>query len=1090
MRKTKLLTATALSLILSGVAVGVFAGQANADTTVSSSVTTPYLTSQAGNLTVASGGTITLTSGTAITVDSNNTVDLEGKIAMSGSDAGSTGILITGGRTSGLTVNGTITVTDNFTATDTSSPTDGIADGPFADSGQRYGIHSTGTTPFVGNVTIGSGAAIDVEGGRAPNAGSYGIRFENNITGNFASRATTTVIGDNATGISLEGGVTGTTYIGGSMSVLGQNATAVNLGGNYGDNVVIGGAYTNTGYATTAAQTTAETAILLANPNDTEQAGSLMTLSGNFAHGILFEAPPTTNSSLSSTDQDGDGITDSTESTASLTQYGSAPALLVGNANANQTIGGTVTVVGTTGAATAPSINYGLWNRGSITASGVYAGRSANAIQIGGLGHAVTIANGIGNNGTISASALAANATGLHFASGASTPQLDINAGTISATGSDVVTTNTSVTPNTYSVAPGSANAIVIDAGASLPTINVTGTSASITATGVGSQSSATAILDKSNTLTAINNQNTITASITATDENGTGVASTVINRPVAIDAHTNTVGMTITQTAISTTSNGTTTTNTPSISGDILLGSGNNTINLNAGTITGNIDFGAGASQFNMSGASTAFVGKLTSAGTVGINFSAGTAIIDSGTKLNVSTFHLGSTAVLGLQLDTKTPSQAMFNVAGNAVFDNGAKLGINLNDILLAPTTFKVMTASNISLGNLALSDLSSNTPYLYAVALVPNSTNTELDATFRIKTQAEGGFNSNEYNAMTPVLTAISQDSGATTALLSETTRKGFESVYNQYLPDFSGENLLTLSHGAESVTQSLGTLTLIPDNMAGQYWATENGFETHRPYRDTNGFKATGFAFAGGREQAIGGRQMLGVYLSYTSTTPVDTFAIGAENLVNSDLTVGGYWRLRDEGFKAWANAGAGYADFKSTRVVVNADENHTATSTWGGFSYSAGLGASYQYRLGSFSLTPQVMGDLYGLNEARHTEQGGTNYFDLAVGKRNGRIATGQALVNFSYDKWFVRPELWVGYKDNLSVDIANTTAAFTAAGSTPFTLTGGNVKGGGPVAGFRFSADNAYSYFSLEGDYEDMPNYTNFSIALRTRFQF
>jgi len=172
------------------------------------------------------------------------------------------------------------------------------------------------------------------------------------------------------------------------------------------------------------------------------------------------------------------------------------------------------------------------------------------------------------------------------------------------------------------------------------------------------------------------------------------------------------------------------------------------------------------------------------------------------------------------------------------------------------------------------------------------------------------------------------------------------------------------------------------------------------------------------------------------------------------------------------------------------VVLNLDEDHTATSTWGGFSYSAGLGTSYQYRMGSFSLTPQLLGDLYGLNEAHHAEEGGTDFFDLAIGQRDSHIATGQALLNFSYDKWFVRPEVWVGYKDNLSVDIANTVATFAAAGSTPFTLTGGNVKGGGPVAGFRFSADNEYSFFSLEGDYESMPNYTNASVSLRTRFQF
>ncbi len=1086
MRKTKLLTATALSLVLSGVAMGVLAGQAQADTTVSSSVTTPYLTSSAGNLTVASGGTITLTSGTAITVDSDNTVDLEGPIAMSGSAGGSTGILITGGHTSGLTVNSTITVTDNFTATDTTSPADGVVDGPFADNAQRYGIHSTGTTPFVGNVSVSSTSAIDVEGD-----GSYGTRFENNINGNFSYAATTTIIGNNATGISLENGVTGSTYIGGSMNVLGKNSTGVNLAGNYGGNVVLGAAITNTGYATTAALTVDQNAIVVANPNDMYQAGALMTLSGNFAKGIIFESTPTNDSTRTSTDQDGDGITDSTEGTSSLSQFGAAPALLIANANADMTIGATTTIVGDTGAAAAPSVNYGLWERGTIAAQGVYSGINSNAVQIGGLGHAVTIANGIGVAGSISAAANGATSTSLHLMSGASTPQLDINAGTISASASDVVLSNTTTTPYTYTTTPGSARAIVIDAGASLPTINLTTTSSSISASATGSKASATAILDNSNTLTAINNQNSISAAITATDEDGDGVADALVNRAIAIDAHTNTVGMTITQSSITTTaSDGTTSVNTPSITGDILLGSGNDTINMKAGVITGNVDFGGGANAFTLTGGSV-FAGRVVSSGTVALDISDGSAIFDSGTKLNVSTFHLGATGVLGIQLDTATPTQAVLNGTGTAVFDNGATLGLNLNHILLNPTSFVVMKASSITLGNLKLTDLTTDTPFLYAVTLAPNAGNTELDANFRIKTQAEGGFNNNEYKALTPILTAMGQDSAATTALLAQTTRGGFQSVYNQYLPDFSGENLLTLSRGGESVNRALSALTLIPDNMAGQYWANEYGFRTDRPYGDTNGFKATGFSFAGGREQAVGGRQMLGVYVSYTSATPLDTFAIAKEDLVNSDLTIGGYWRLRDEGFKAWAHAGVGYANFKSTREVLNAYEDHVATADWGGFSYSGGLGASYEYHMGrSFSLTPQLLGDFYDLNEAKHTEKGGTDLFDLAVDKRDGHIATGQALVNLSYNNWFIRPEIWVGYKDNLAVTLPDTIAAFTATGSTPFTLTGGNVKGGGAVGGFRFSADNEYSYFSLEGDYENLPNYTNWSVSLRTRFQF
>ena len=262
----------------------------------------------------------------------------------------------------------------------------------------------------------------------------------------------------------------------------------------------------------------------------------------------------------------------------------------------------------------------------------------------------------------------------------------------------------------------------------------------------------------------------------------------------------------------------------------------------------------------------------------------------------------------------------------------------------------------------------------------------------------------------------------------------------------------------------------------------------GFQTTRKYGDTAGFKSTGFSFAGGREQAVGPHNMLGVYIDYTSATPVDTFAIANEQLVASDLTIGGYWRVNDGGFKAWAHAGAGYTQFNSTRELLSTYVTHIAKARWSGYSYSAGAGASYGLKWGVLNITPQILGNFYDLNEAKHTETGGTDYFDLAIAARNGSLLTSKAMINVSYNKWFVKPELWVGYKDNVSASIANTVAAFP--GGTPFTLTGGNIKGGGPVAGFRFSTDNQYSYFSLEGEYEKLNAVTDYSLSLRTRFQF
>ena len=91
-------------------------------------------------------------------------------------------------------------------------------------------------------------------------------------------------------------------------------------------------------------------------------------------------------------DRDGDGIPDASETTASMTSLGGAPALLIGSSTNAVTLG----AVGTGDAA------YGLINRGSITGSGLYSGVESRAVQLGVVGgQAVAVAGGVRNEGGI-----------------------------------------------------------------------------------------------------------------------------------------------------------------------------------------------------------------------------------------------------------------------------------------------------------------------------------------------------------------------------------------------------------------------------------------------------------------------------------------------------------------------------------------------------------------------------------------------------------------------------------------------------------------------------------------------------------------
>ncbi len=1081
MRKHQLLSATAMGLILTGLV----AGQALAATTISTATTAPVNTTTTGDLTVDSNGKITLTSGTAITVNSNNTVSLTGAIDMAKSADNSTAILINGGRTSTLTIGGAITVTDDYTATDTKNTGDGVLDGPFAQGTGRYGVRSTGATPFVGNVTITNASAIKVEGNN-----SYGVRFENKIDGAFKSDGTLAVEGDNTVGIALDNGATGNVTLSGTIGAHGKDSSAAALNGDFGGNVIIDGAYSSSGYATAtpSSLTAAQLAAVMATPEDMYQSGATVSLAGNYAKGVrIGAAQADTDTAIA--DEDGDGQTDTEQNTAAITSYGSAPALRIGSATAATTLSG---VTYATGAISPPAVNYGLLIRGGITGTGVYTGINGTAVQLGGLGQAVNIANGIGVYGTtgvIAANSAGGNATGLLVGAGLSTPRLDINKGSIRATIATVTTSTTTGTTTTYNTvgAGTTARAIDIAAGASLPIIDIAAGSL-VSASATGSTANATAIRDQSNTLTTLNNKNVLAATITASDDNGDGIADTVVNRGIAVDTRTNTVGLTLTQTDTAPTdSDADKAIAAPFIIGDILLGSGNDTIAQNGGAISGNIDFGAGANSYILTGAST-YLGKLTSAGTVALDVGGTSAMaLTSGTRLNLTTLHVGEKATLGITLDTAAPTVPVFAASGTAVFDNGATLSIALNNVLLTPQSFTVLTASNINLGNMSTT-LDGRTPYVYHADLTTDTAKTTLSANFRLKTQSEAGFTDNEYAAFLPVMTAVKQDAAATSAVMSTLTKDAFDPIFNQYLPDYSGETAITLAEGHESVTQGLGNLTVIPNNDGGQYWLQEYGFHNERERGDTAGFESTGFSFAGGRETAMGDKSMVGVYLAYTSTTPIDSFAIGNEDLVASDLTIGGYWRMRSGGFRGWAHVGAGFAQFESTRQLLTNAVTHVAESDWSGYSYSAGFGASIDYRAGLFNVTPQVTADFYGLNEQERSETGGGDYFNLDIASRDSKISSAKALVNVSYTRWFIRPELWLGWKQSIAADLGDTVANFK--GGTPFTLTGGEITGGGPVAGFRLSTDNEYSYFALEGNFQDMEAYTNYSLSLRTRFQF
>ncbi|OYW82078.1 MAG: hypothetical protein B7Z26_04015, partial [Asticcacaulis sp. 32-58-5] len=390
--------ATALGVILTmtGAASGVWA-----DTSVATATTTPVTTSTGGNIDVTSDGSITLTSGTAITVDSDNTVILNGTIEMSGADSGATGVLIDGPRTTTLELAGTITVTDDYTAEDEDD--DDLVDGVFAEGMGRYGVRATGL--LTGDVDVSS--AITVHGNQ-----SYGISLEGGRTGDFIFNGTIGVLGDEVVGLNLAGTQTGQTYISGSISATGKDSSAVNISGLIDGALIFDGSISGTGYRYTSI---GEDYLDLLEADDLYQNKALISISNDVTQGILINAGVTSTDD-DNTDENGNGIEDTEEGTASIAQYGGNAALLIGSDSKAITI--SPIVVADT-AVEPDEVNHGLDIRGSITSYGIYEGIDATAVQIAGLGYDTTITNGISISGSVSSTAYEGIARGLSLLSGA-----------------------------------------------------------------------------------------------------------------------------------------------------------------------------------------------------------------------------------------------------------------------------------------------------------------------------------------------------------------------------------------------------------------------------------------------------------------------------------------------------------------------------------------------------------------------------------------------------------------------------------------------------------------------------------------------
>ena len=1040
-----------------------------AEVVISTARTTPITTSNAtgsgpDDIRIASGGAINVTSGVAATVDTgkNLTIDTGGAINMNPAADGATGVLVIPGITSNLLINGSISVNDTI-GEYPDDDKDGDIDGPWATGTGRYGIRYAAGTPVTGNLIIGATGLISVDGNN-----SYGISIESGLVGKLQNQGTIRTFGDNSIGVRTLGLITGPVNLLGTITARGANTSAVSIGGDVNGRLTVQGDISATGYRYTARGSDAFEGKL--DAEDKLQGGAAVIIAGNVAGGVVIDRPPV-DADPANLDEDGDGIPDSTESTATINSYGAAPAISVGSATRSITLG----VAGTGDNA------FGFINRGTVNGQGVYAGVAANAIVFGGNpGQTVAISGGIRNEGTVAALALGANATAVRVGAGTTAPQI-FNSGAITGAVSS-------------ELASSSATAIRIDAGA---TVNSFTNNGSVLASAGGGVATVTALLDLSGTLTSITNTRSLQAALNA-NEKGDPLTGTT----TAIDVSANTTGVTLIQTGVAaaatsanpdTDGDGVPDRDEPFIAGAIKLGSGADTLDIRNGLVLGDIAFGAGADRLLISGGGVVRGAVSDSDGALSINVTNGTLDARQTTRTNITSLNVGADGDLIVTVDPASSTAGGFNVSGTATLATGAGLGVRFASLLSAPGRFVLIDATTLNFGTIDLGSIEANSPYLYVVQAGANVPAGDVFVDVRQRTASEAALIASEAAFYDSFYSSISDPDAVTirNVFLAQAGRDDFINLYEQLLPDHSGGPLLSLASGVDAVTRALTGRNAAAAPGETSAWVQEINFYADKDKTETYGFRSEGFGVAGGIERGTG-LGNVGLTMAFTSSDLEDPESEAEEVLSASLVELGLYWRAQGQYWTTWARGAAGYAAFNSERRLVGAGLNLSNESDWNGLTFAVAGGASYERNFGRFSVRPEVYAEYFALREDGHVEEGGGDGFDLEIDDRDGHLFSATAAINLGMsmgeNNW-LRPEVRVGWRQNISIDPGETIGRFRSGGPD-FNLDGGSIEGGGPIVGFRLNIGNELGMLSINADAEMIEDYIRFMLFLRASFRF
>jgi len=621
----------------------------------------------------------------------------------------------------------------------------------------------------------------------------------------------------------------------------------------------------------------------------------------------------------------------------------------------------------------------------------------------------------------------------------------------------------------------------------------------------------------------------------------------TVLGRAIALDMRANTTGLQINIAGIAdgddgdddlddldADADGIDDADEASVRGNILMGSGADALTIANGTVLGDMSFGDGADTLTMSagakargavlnliaGQENSVADRYTASNLddeLDITLTGPAPIatlpdVDNATRLTIT----NTSVIRGGDLNVGANTQLFVTVNPEEVagrqntllqfdtvtFGSKSVIGMELTSLIdrsafgpdgMTAVRYTIVDANTlVYAGDVNTTGL-SNSPFFYTVTAEADVAAGEVDLVISRKTAAQLGMTDNQGAALDAVYEALFSDDELADSFLSATNAKEFYKLYNQLLPD-QGEGLFS---ALDMAGQALFRLTATRPDMGQKYgpdsfWVQEINVGVIRETGITVGSETKAFGFIAGYESMGDDGGALGATLAYMNAEEKDDVAQIGEQTNVSLVEAGVYWRRSAGGWLFAARGAAGYGWFEGERRFIDPRVGliREANASWGGFTGSANIMASYEARFGRFYVRPMVSVDYLYLSEGERDENGDLG-LGLTVDERTSSRLSASAEIafgaTFGRDNWW-RPELRLGYRQHIAGEIGNTVAYFN--GGSPFTLVATEPGEGAAVIGFSLKAGTPMSYVALEGDVEAAEGEDRYNLRLAGRMMF